>query len=344
MKNKKFFLIFLIALLFGISVFKLTDAFYFKEIEKIFDLKKLGYENSLIVFENRTYILAIIIFLSAIFSASIFYIYQKREENFKAYLEKVRLRLEKISNGDYSVEIKELEELGDLYDDLYKLILELRIKSEKNYKAKVEIKNALENISHQLKTPIASIEILTELLEEKYDDDYLKDIQKEIHKLNDLISDLLLIARLEANQVNLKREKICAKELVFTAKDSLKNIINKFNVEVEITGEDFEIKGDFSYLTEAFINVIKNSLEHAHKKVEIILRKENTYGEVLIKDDGEGFSKKDLTKIFKRFYKADEESPGAGIGLNISKEIFLKHNATITAKNRDGGVFIIRFF
>lgn len=345
MKNKKsFFIIFLLSLLSLFIVFRFVDYYYFKEFEKLIALKDLGYTSSMIVFENKINIVLILFLLTTVFSLVIYYFLAKREKAFDKYLETIKLRLMAISKGDYKISIEEVESLGDLYDELYKLLLELREKSEKNYLDKIEIKKSLEDISHQLKTPLSSMEIMVELSKTNSSKEYLENIENELEKMNYLISSLLSLARLDVNQVNFHKEEISIKEILSTSLESLEPIIEEKNVKLELLGDDFTIFGDYKWLIEAFINILKNSIEHTGSQIIISCEKKNVYGEVIIQDNGPGFSKNALSKVFQRFYKEDENSSGVGIGLNLSKTIFEHHNATIKAENDNGGIFIIKFY
>lgn len=345
MKNKKsFFIIFLLSLLSLFIVFRFVDYYYFKEFEKLIALKDLGYTSSMIVFENKINIVLILFLLTTVFSLVIYYFLAKREKAFDKYLETIKLRLMAISKGDYKISIEEVESLGDLYDELYKLLLELREKSEKNYLDKIEIKKSLEDISHQLKTPLSSMEIMVELSKTNSSKEYLENIENELEKMNYLISSLLSLARLDVNQVNFHKEEISIKEILSTSLESLEPIIEEKNVKLELLGDDFTIFGDYKWLIEAFINILKNSIEHTGSQIIISCEKKNVYGEVIIQDNGPGFSKNALSKVFQRFYKEDENSPGVGIGLNLAKTILNHHTATIKAENNKGGVFIVKFY
>ncbi|WP_054251427.1 sensor histidine kinase [Neofamilia massiliensis] len=345
MKNKKdFFVILSFALAIIFLVYKLIDYFYFLQISKLIDLKVLGYENSLIVFKDRR-ILILSLFLIAVLIASFFYyLLAKKERAFNTYLSLVKERLEKISTGNYSIDISEIEKLEDLYDDLYKIILELRENSEKNFKDKVAIKNYIEDISHQLKTPIASMEILIALEKIARPSSNLEKIENELDKMNYLVSSLLALARFDVNEVSLKNEKINIDDLISSSLESLDSLIEDSNVKIIKAGQSFCIYGDYSWLVEAMINIIKNSLAYSKGEIKITYNTTKVYKEVRVEDNGPGFKEEDLSKVFNRFYKADEDSPGVGIGLNLAKTILNKHNATISVTNNKGGVFIIKFY
>lgn len=342
MKNKKLSLI-LIASFFSILIYFIIDKIYFLEFSKIFDVEKYGYFNSLIVYEKKILILFIILFISIICSLGIIFIFNKREKEYNCHLELIKKKLENLSNGDYFISIDEIEELGPVYDELHKLIVKLRERSEIANKDKVKIKESLENIYHQVKTPLASIEILLEL-KQIHPGKRLQKIDLELSKINTLISNLLTLAKIDVNQIEFQNKRLLINEILYTSIDSLNNIIKDKKVEVLISGEDFFVKGDFYWLVEAFINIIKNSIEYCKSQVKIELNGEETFSSVIIMDNGPGFSDKDLVRIFDRFYQVENNLGGVGIGLNMAKNILEKHNATIKAENNNGGIFIIKFY
>ncbi|MDO5725907.1 MAG: HAMP domain-containing sensor histidine kinase [Tissierellia bacterium] len=344
MKNKKLFiLILLLSLIFSAAIFFIIDKIYFVEISKIFDLNEYGYLKSMILYENRTLVFMLLIGISILFSILIYQILKKRESNYTYYLETIRKKLAQISAGNYEINPEEVEKLGTLFDELSKLIIEFREKSELANYDKLKIKEALEDISHQIKTPIASIEILLEL-EKSNPGNYIKKIEREIARINDLISNLLILAKLDINQIEFQKKEILAKDIIYTALETLQNIIDEKNIKIEISGFDFQITGDYYWLVEAFINILKNSIEYAKKNLKIKFAEKNVYNQIEIIDDGTGFIESDINKIFHRFYQSKNAKSGIGIGLNMAKNILNAHNATINAKNDSGGVFVIKFY
>jgi signal transduction histidine kinase len=307
-------------------------------------LEVYGYGGSMTIYGDRSLVLILIVLFSIITSSVFIYIYNQREKNFLEYIKMIKSKLSSLSEGDYFISIDEVNSLGALYDELYKLVLELREGRELAIRDKLKLKENLEDISHQLKTPLASIEILIELYKENKDEKHLDKIDCELSKINYLISSMLTIARLDVNQIEFKSEEFSIREAINASIESLEAQIQENSIEILADGEDFTIIGDFYWIVEALINIVKNSIEYGRSQIQIMTRKTNVYSEIIIKDDGEGFSKEDLNKLFQRFYKSKNSAAGAGIGLNLSKNILEKHNATIFAENDRGGKFTIKFY
>jgi signal transduction histidine kinase len=345
MKNKKIFIIiFLTSLILFFFLYKVIDGIYYREVSNLIDLEVYGYGGSMTIYGDRSLVLILIVLFSIITSSVFIYIYNQREKNFLEYIKMIKSKLSSLSEGDYFISIDEVNSLGALYDELYKLVLELREGRELAIRDKLKLKENLEDISHQLKTPLASIEILIELYKENKDEKHLDKIDCELSKINYLISSMLTIARLDVNQIEFKSEEFSIREAINASIESLEAQIQENSIEILADGEDFTIIGDFYWIVEALINIVKNSIEYGRSQIQIMTRKTNVYSEIIIKDDGEGFSKEDLNKLFQRFYKSKNSAAGAGIGLNLSKNILEKHNATIFAENDRGGKFTIKFY
>ncbi|OZV10963.1 hypothetical protein CIW83_17530 [Tissierella sp. P1] len=345
MKNKKIFIIiFLTSLILFFFLYKVIDGIYYREVSDLIDLEVYGYGGSMTIYGDRSLVLILIVLFSIITSSVFIYIYNQREKNFLEYIKMIKSKLSSLSKGDYFISIDEVNSLGALYDELYKLVLELREGRELAIRDKLKLKENLEDISHQLKTPLASIEILIELYKENKDEKHLDKIDCEISKINYLISSMLTIARLDVNQIEFKSEEFSIREAINASIESLEAQIQENSIEILADGEDFTIIGDFYWIVEALINIVKNSIEYGRSQIQIMTRKTNVYSEIIIKDDGEGFSKEDLNKLFQRFYKSKNSAAGAGIGLNLSRNILEKHNATIFAENDRGGKFTIKFY
>lgn len=344
MKNKKYLiLIILLSTMFSFFIFYIIDSIYYSEVTKLIDPEQFGYKNSFIMYSDKIRVFVVLAVISAIYSIFIYHIYTKRETQFTDYLEVIKKKLKEISNGDYSFHADDVEKLGVTFDEFSKLIIELREKSDIANKERLKLKESLQDISHQIKTPIASIKILIEL-EKSNPGEFLEQIDQDLNKINTLVSNMLVLAKLDINQIAFRSEKIYIKDIINTSIESLVNIINEKNISIEIVGEDFIILGDYYWLVEAFINIIKNSIEYSKTEVVIKLQKDKAFNSIYIEDDGDGFLEDELTKIFHRFYQSKNNNEGVGIGLNMAQNILKNQNATIKAENNNGGVFIIKFY
>ena len=191
------------------------------------------------------------------------------------------------------------------------------------------------DISHQLKTPLTSLNLMNDLLytdlPEEKKKEFLDNSSKELEKINWLIKTLLNIAKLDSKTIILKKD-------FYNAKEMLEEIINNFATMCEVyksnitltVKEDNQIYCDKKWTSEAISNIIKNSIEHKGKNIKIQIEENKIYTQITIIDDGEGISPKDISHIFNRFYKAENsKSESLGLGLAFAKSII---------KNQDGEI------
>ena len=274
----------------------------------------------------------------------------------KKKIEKLDKYLYEVINGNYTLDIKDYEEddLSSLKDDIYKVSVKLREANELVLKDKKEMEAFLYNISHQLKTPLTSMNIINEiLLNDKIDDikrrELLKKNEHELKKIEWLITSLLKLSRLDSGTITLRKDKIALKEVINKVLEETSLLIDAKEIEVIITNcDNLEIIGDFEWTVEAILNIIKNAIEHTLEKGKIWIEGSSNpiYNQISIKDNGSGIAKEDLHNIFKRFYKGKNQKPDSiGIGLNMSKTIIERESGDISVTSSDNGTtFNIKFY
>jgi signal transduction histidine kinase len=123
------------------------------------------------------------------------------------------------------------------------------------------------------------------------------------------------------------------RELINSTIESLSGVINNKSIDITVDGNDDVFYGDFNWIREALMNIIKNCIEHS-SKIDISYASNPIYTEIRIKDNGEGISKEDIKHIFERFYKSKGSSKDSiGIGLSLSKSIIESLNGEISVKS-----------
>lgn len=215
----------------------------------------------------------------------------------------------------------------------------------------------LSDISHQIKTPLAGITLMTDLLKdpelpEEKREEFVEKIDRQTEKITWLVRNLLTLAQLEADMLKLKKETVSAAELVETAVGPLNILAELKGVELEMKiPEGIELSCDRAWTAEALSNVIKNCIEHvstdAGKHVWITVAENNFAVTLTVRDDGPGIPPEELPHIFERFYKGKNSSKkSVGIGLSMARQIFLQQNGTIEAVSDlgKGTSFRIRFY
>jgi len=244
-------------------------------------------------------------------------------------------------------------ELGILHSEIYKMTIRLREQQQKLINDKVYLADSIADISHQIRTPLTSINLMIELLSDPHTKEERKpqlihELQGMLNRIDWLITALLKMSKLDAGTVQFKKEHISMQEL-------LKKACSPLLVPIELRGQELTVKadgeftGDIAWTCEAVGNIVKNCMEHTPEggKVEIEASENAIYTEIVIKDNGTGISKEDMPHIFERFYKGkDSDDKSFGIGLALSRMIATSQNGTVKAENRQGkgAKFTIRFY
>lgn len=204
------------------------------------------------------------------------------------------------------------------------------------------------DISHQLKTPLASLSMCNSILEddeltldEKHE--FLAMSNKNISKLQNLIECLVNISRLEAAMIKLKPVKSSLKDTVIKAYNSA--YIKAQNKNIDIILEilkDYQIVHDNKWTEEAIFNVIDNGIKYTEPGGKIIITMEESLNfiKINIEDNGSGIDKKEFNNIFKRFYRGKEHEKkgieGSGVGLYLTRKIFEDQGGSILVKSKIG--------
>ncbi|OVE66214.1 two-component sensor histidine kinase [Clostridium diolis] len=272
-------------------------------------------------------------------------------------LEKLSGYLRRICNGEYSLDIRDNEEgeLSILKNEIYKVTLMLSKQGELLKKEKIQLADAISDISHQLKTPLTSMRVMSDLLsdndlEAEKRIEFTNNIEMQLDRMQWLLTSLLKLSKIDAGTVSFKKDRVAVSELIRKSTEPLLIPIEIKNQTLVIEGSsNVSFIGDLYWTTEALINIIKNCIEHTGEdgRISIFFDENPLFTEIKILDNGSGIEKEDLPYIFKRFYKgknAGEDS--VGIGLAMAKTIVTSQNGDINVSSRknEGTCFIIKFY
>ena len=264
--------------------------------------------------------------------------------------------IEEINNKNYSFKMKDIneEDLTLLKNEIYKTTIMLNEISEISKKDKKELEESLEDISHQLKTPLTSILIMIDTLLDDEDmdqntrEDFLRNMKREVMNINFLVKSILKLSRLDTNTVKFISKKESVKEIIKEAILNVSLLSDLKNVKIETNLSDSFITCDYKWQIEALTNILKNSIEHSYENNKVLIEssENNAYVKITIKDIGTGIAKEDINHIFERFYKGkDSDYDSIGIGLALSKSIIEKQNGKISVESSDDGTtFTIKYF
>ncbi len=269
----------------------------------------------------------------------------QRNKKIKKEIGIINQYLQDILSDHYELNIAQYneDELSVLKNDIYKVTIKLKELSAYEQKEQQFLMNTLEDISHQLKTPLTALMITNDILannelSEDEKKEFLAKQEKELEKMEWLITTLLKLRKLDSGTVKFKYEKILSETLLDEALESLQVILELKHVRVMKKHLDFYLFVDVSWMREALTNILKNACEHVGDGGEITITGDDNplYKSIEIKDNGIGIKKSDIKNIFKRFYSTSSSKNSMGIGLNMAKIIIEKHNGKIEVDSEVG--------
>lgn len=265
--------------------------------------------------------------------------------------------IEQINKKNYEIQIDSIseDELSILKNEIYKTTIMLKEAAENSSKDKLNLKKSLEDISHQLKTPLTSILVMLDNIiedsnmEEKIRNDFIVDIKRNVLNINFLVQSLLKLSKFDANAIHFVKQENDLKTII---EESIKNVstlcdLRNINIKLNIK-ENSKIICDDKWQIEALTNIIKNAIEHSKNNSNIIINIENNnvYSMIEVIDFGEGIAKKDIKHIFERFYKCkNTKTDSIGIGLALAKTIIEEDKGTISVEsNKLETKFIVKYY
>ncbi len=267
----------------------------------------------------------------------------------KNFLEAV----ERISEGrfDERIELKGHDEFTMLAESFNNMTEQL----ERVEKTREEF---VSNVSHELKTPLSSMKVLSDaiLIQEDVDmsvyKEFLQDINSEVDRMTNIINDLLNVVKLNQGESGLNIQSI---DLLKMVTDILKRLFplaeqKKIKIILNEVKQKIVVDLDEVKMTLAVSNLIENAIKYTEPEgiVKISLEQDHMHAFISIQDTGLGISEEDQTKVFNRFYRVDKtrdrETGGTGLGLAITHSTVLIHNGSIklTSKLGEGSTFLIR--
>lgn len=285
----------------------------------------------------------------------IFSNYLHTRRKIKKEINTINSYLNTILQGIYDLNIADYneDEISILKNDIYKVATKLKEYSEYELKENKYLVSFLEDVSHQLKTPLTALIVTNDILStndltKAERNSFLNKQTKELEKMDWLIATLLKYSKLDSGSIILKKEKIKASSLIDDVIESLSIPIELKEAEITTENLDFNLICDINWTKEALTNILKNACEHVPSKGKITIKGENNplYKSITITDFGCGISKKDIKNIFKRFYSSNSNKNSIGIGLNMSKLIIEKQKGKIEVESELGKytTFKIMFF
>ncbi|MDC7729776.1 MULTISPECIES: sensor histidine kinase [Bacillus cereus group] len=288
----------------------------------------------------------IYMFLGAIgFSLILIFLNYLQYKSFFLKIRNVTAAAHKIIEGDYTIDIKENREgdLAKLANSFHKLKNVIRKSMHNLMEEKQFLIQTLQDISHQLKTPLSTLTVNNDILlqgklnEQQYHFLHNNDVQ--ISRINFLIHNLLKVSKIDARAILFEKENSDIIDTIYEVIASLNSKLNKKNMNIHLkTNEKISLFHDSIWMQEALLNILKNSIEHSNDNSSIYIEVTNSpiHTEIIIQDFGEGIASEDLPYIFDRFYKTKNSNKegSIGIGLALAKSIIEAHHGFIKVESQ----------
>lgn len=264
----------------------------------------------------------------------VLYLYHRYLQSFysKTYL----YELECIINHHYQIKnshdpiMIQLNQLNDYF---------IKLENENNA-TKKRMQMFIEDIAHQIKTPLTTLKIYTELSTDKKTQEKGG---KQIERLEAILNELISLAKLEAHAVQFHFEKNSINECLEQVLEDCQSLIEQKELIIDMDITDYSFSFDFLWLSEAIINILKNAVEFSHQQGIITISNQIYDNKMIlrIQDQGIGFSLAEGKHLFDRFYSSNNslsrKNKGMGIGLNISYEVIKAHHGYIFASSNEKG-------
>lgn len=308
------------------------------------------YKTNMILINIISIMILFIIIVCILFISS--KIRKRKIQNIIKYIEEINKK-----NYNLQIEKNSEDELSNLSNELYKITVMLKEQAETSLKDKKALQVSLEDISHQLKTPLTSISIMLDNIMKNPNMDnstrqkFMYEINRQIEWINWLVISLLKLSKLDSDTAIFVKREIDVRDLIDNVIQNLMiplDIKQQQVIVKENDGEKVKFMGDYNWQLEAITNIVKNCIEHTpeNKNIYIDFEENNFYTKIIIKDEGIGIEKEDIKHIFERFYKGKNSSKNSvGIGLALAKSIIEKDNGYVlcSSKLNSGTTFEIKY-
>lgn len=287
------------------------------------------------------YILVSAVGMGILILAELYFYFAAQEKTMEEAVAQIRSYIS--GNLTARIDCDEEGELYRLFHEVNSLAATLNAHAENERQAKVFLRDTLSNISHQLKTPLAALNIYNGILKEDSTDastiqTFTSLSEKELDRIETLVQSLLKIAKLDSGTLVMEKASENLSEIMDCIERRFAYQAEQEEKKLLFCGDDvLMLPCDRGWLTEAIGNLVKNALDHtqAGATIRIEWRALASVAQIIVKDDGSGIHPEDLPHIFKRFYRSrfSKDTQGVGLGLPLAKAIIQAHSGTIEVES-----------
>lgn len=278
-------------------------------------------------------------------------------------VERIASSVRLLARGEFDtrLEAEGNDEVARLIEDVNTLAVRLQAADEQHAALDRERRELTTAVSHDLRTPLASLRAMTEALSDGVVDDpqevhrYYGTMRREIEHLSRMIDDLFELAQMDAGALRLNSQRVSLQEIAAEVVDAMQASARLSNVELslDVTGAPPVLSMDGARVERAMANLLRNALEHTPSggRVEVLVAAADGHVELRVADTGDGIDPEDLPHIWDRFYRAEKSrrrsagnGDGAGLGLAIVRGIVEAHGGAVDARSSPGGgaIFSLR--
>lgn len=298
-------------------------------------------------------LLLLSLFLAASVLTCCLLYFRRQQQMIESAISQIR----RFTSGDRDVRIDSGSEgsLFKLFHEVNTLATTLNAHAVREQNTKDFLRNTISDISHQLKTPLAALDIYNSLLQEESGDEeavmeFALKSERELERIETLVHNLLKITRLDAGAIVMNQHTQNISEMMNALKSSFETRARQEHKEILLSGpSDAALFCDRDWLMEAVSNIVKNALDHTDEDGRICIEWSSlpTIIQIVVKDNGKGIHPQDIHHIFKRFYRSrfSKDTQGAGLGLPLSKAIVEAHGGSLSVDSApgSGSTFVLNF-
>ncbi len=247
----------------------------------------------------------------------------------------------KIASGDYKEELKtdRLDEIGELCDSINYMQAEL--------KSAEQLKNDfISSVSHELRTPLTAIRgwAETSKMSVGYDEELvvrgLDVVLSESDRLANLVEELLDFSRMQSGRMSIEMMPVTVTEILKEAVDMYVELARERAIDIIFATPKVQsvVNGDRNRLKQVFINIIDNAVKYTNEKGQVLIEEDEADGcvKIMVKDTGVGIPAADIDHVKEKFYKANKEVRGSGIGLAVADEIIKQMGGLLFLESTEG--------